>query len=183
MNAGRTLATIVPAPIRMPNQETTSMNITQLADQAQEAYEQGRTRECFALTKAWLLADPKNEQAKLLQSAIRADFQQDLQDARGLIEQSGTKEERKKYRKAAEIILLKTLNLDPDNAEAKALLQSARAVPALPDSKAESKPESRQESKIVSHSGAHSTPHQASQAEPQTADDLPFTAAPLFERK
>ena len=44
-----------------------------------------------------------------------------------LLEQSGTQDERKKYRKAAEIILLKTLHLDPENAGAQALLQSVRA--------------------------------------------------------
>src|SRR5215475_4754232 len=132
MNDGRTLASIVPARLGMPNQETTSMDSTELADQAQAAYEQGRTRDSFALTKAWLLADPENEEALLLQSALRAELQQDLHDARGLIEQSGTKEEKKKYRKAAEIILLKTLNLDPENEEARVLLQSARAMSGMP---------------------------------------------------
>ena len=44
-----------------------------------------------------------------------------------LLEQSGTEDERKKYRRAAEIILLKTLHLDPENAGARALLQSVRA--------------------------------------------------------
>ena len=45
-----------------------------------------------------------------------------------LLEQSGTQDERKKYRRAAEIILLKTLYLDPENAGARALLQSVRAA-------------------------------------------------------
>jgi hypothetical protein len=52
---------------------------------------------------------------------------QDLHDARSLLEQSGTEEEKRKYRKAAEIILLKALHAEPENKEAKALLQSARA--------------------------------------------------------
>jgi hypothetical protein len=59
------------------------------------------------------------------------DILQDLHDARTLIEQSGSEDEKRKYRKAAEIILLKALNQEPENREAKALLQSARAVPAL----------------------------------------------------
>jgi hypothetical protein len=168
----------------MPNQETTSMDTSELVEQAQAAYQQGRTRECFALTKALLLADPGNEEAQLLQSALRVDLQQDLHDARGLIEQSGTKEERKKYRRAAEIILLKTLNMDPDNLEAKALLQSARAVPALPDAKPEPRSESKSETKPESKSAFHPVPHQGSQAVSQTDEDLPFVAAPpLFERK
>jgi hypothetical protein len=61
--------------------------------------------------------------------SMPTDISQDLHDARALLEQSGTEDEKRKYRKAAEIILLKTLRFEPENAEAKALLQSARAVP------------------------------------------------------
>jgi len=56
------------------------------------------------------------------------EINQDLQDARSLLEQSGTEDEKRKYRKAAEIILLKALHHDPENKEAKVLLQSARAM-------------------------------------------------------
>ena len=59
------------------------------------------------------------------------DISQDLRDARALLEQSGTEDEKRKYHKAAEIILLKTLRLEPENREAKALLQSARAATSL----------------------------------------------------
>jgi hypothetical protein len=59
------------------------------------------------------------------------DIDQDLHDARGLLEQSGTEGEKRKYRKAAEIILLKALHHDPENKEAKALLQSARTVSSV----------------------------------------------------
>jgi len=55
-------------------------------------------------------------------------LQQDLHDARVLIEQSGTPEEMKRYRKAAEIILVKALHAHPGSEEAKALLQCARAL-------------------------------------------------------
>src|SRR6266568_1009532 len=51
----------------------------------------------------------------MLNQELSAQIRQDLQD------------ERKKYRRAAEIILLKTLHLDPENAGAQALLQSVRA--------------------------------------------------------
>lgn len=59
------------------------------------------------------------------------DISQDLRDARALLEQSGTEDEKRKYHKAAEIILLKTLRLEPENREAKALIQSARAFTTL----------------------------------------------------
>jgi hypothetical protein len=56
------------------------------------------------------------------------DIQQDLHDVRALLEQGGSEDEKKKYRKAAEIILLKTIRVDPENAEAKMLMQSVRGV-------------------------------------------------------
>jgi hypothetical protein len=56
------------------------------------------------------------------------EINQDLQDARSLLEQSGTEEEKRKYRRAAEIILLKALRHDPESKEAKILLQSARTT-------------------------------------------------------
>src|SRR5438105_3072668 len=58
-----------------------------------------------------------------------AQIQQDLNDARMLLEKSGGQDEKKKYRKAAEIILIKTLHLDPSNEKARALLQYARSTP------------------------------------------------------
>src|SRR5215472_10440952 len=45
------------------------------------------------------------------------DIQQDLRDARALLEQAGSDDDRKKYRKAAEIILLKALRIAPENQE------------------------------------------------------------------
>src|SRR5262249_30992174 len=76
--------------------------------------------------------DPANAEAKALQSAIHADVQRDLNDARGLLEQAGSNDEVKKYRKAAEIILLKTLYMDPEHEGAKALLQTARNLKEMP---------------------------------------------------
>src|SRR5689334_12385314 len=64
------------------------------------------------------------------QESTKTNIQQDLRDARALIEQVGRDEEKKKYRKAAELILLKAIRIDPENEEAKILLQSVRSVPA-----------------------------------------------------
>src|SRR5207247_2702252 len=63
----------------------------------------------------------------MLNQELSAQIRQDLQDARMLLEQSGNEDERKKYRRAAEIILLNALHLDTENAGARALLQSVRA--------------------------------------------------------
>jgi len=68
------------------------------------------------------------------QENMKSDTQQDLRDARALLEQIGSDDEKRKYRKAAEIILIKATRLDPENEEAKILLQSVRGVPAPPPS-------------------------------------------------
>jgi hypothetical protein len=132
----------------MLNEELVLTNTAQLAAQAREAYEQKRIRECMALARQLAQADPGNAEAETLQSAIRADIQQDLHDARSLLEQSGTQDEKRKYRKAAEIILIKALSIDPENQEANILLQSARgmssAAPATPAAKPPKQTQSQQ---------------------------------------
>jgi hypothetical protein len=117
----------------MPNQECTSIDTSELVAQARAAYDEKRTRECLALTKTLLEADPDDPEAVALQSALRADIQRDLDDARALLRESDSKQDPKKYRKAAEIIVLKTLSLDPENEEANALLREARAVSVRPE--------------------------------------------------
>jgi hypothetical protein len=154
--------------------------MAELAVQARAAYDQKRIRECLALTKALAAADPGNAEAEMLESAIRADMQQDLHDARALLEQSGTKEETKKYRKAAEIILIKTLYLDPENEEAKALLQSARGVPALRDTNF--KPQAKPKPELHPNPDVHQRAPRPVEADARTApereEDIPFTASP-----
>jgi tetratricopeptide (TPR) repeat protein len=159
----------------MVNQELISADTSELAIQARAAYEQKRIRECLSLTKTLLEADPENSEAQTLQSAIRADIRQDLHDARGLLEQSGTKDEKKKYYKAAEIILIKSLNVDPENKEAKMLLQSARAMSGGAQQSVSMTPETPQVSTM---------PQVAQTSEnPEDLEDLPFTVAPPLVRK
>jgi hypothetical protein len=85
-------------------------------------------KECLAFTRALTLAEPDNPDAGALQAALRSDMQRDLNDARALIEDSSNKLHPEKFRKAAEIILLKALYVDPEHQEAKVLLQTVRAV-------------------------------------------------------
>jgi hypothetical protein len=77
-----------------------------------------------------------------MQSAVRFDMQRDLSDARALIEESRNKPEAQKYRKAAEIILLKALYLDPDSEGAKTLLSTIRLASESPAASATSAPAS-----------------------------------------
>jgi|GEM_PF-1116065 len=114
------------------DESTAPADIPGLVSQARAAYQQNRIKECLALTKAALLVDPGNSAALEMQSAVRFDMQRDLSDARALIEESRNKPEAQKYRKAAEIILLKALYLDPDSDGAKTLLSTIRLVSDAP---------------------------------------------------
>jgi hypothetical protein len=114
------------------DESTAPADIPGLVAQARAAYQQNRIKECLALTKAALLVDPGNSAALEMQSAVRFDMQRDLSDARALIEESRNKPEAQKYRKAAEIILLKALYLDPDSDGAKTLLSTIRLASDAP---------------------------------------------------
>ena len=114
------------------DESTAPADIPGLVAQARTAYQQNRIKECLALTKAALLVDPGNSASLEMQSAVRFDMQRDLSDARALIEESRNKPEAQKYRKAAEIILLKALYLDPDSEGAKTLLSSIRSASDTP---------------------------------------------------
>src|SRR6267154_577670 len=117
-------------------ESTAPADIPGMIFQARAAYQQTRIKECLALTKALLVIDPGNPAAIQLQTSIRADMQRDLSDARALIEESRNKPEAQKYRKAAEIILLKALYLDPDSEGAKTLLSSLRVASEPPTASA-----------------------------------------------
>src|SRR5947207_4137812 len=106
-----------------------SIDIASLAMRARDAYDQKRTKECLTLTKSILMADPDNAEAKSLQSAIRSDIQRNLDDARTLMEDSRRNANLQEHRKAAEILLLKILYLDPEHDEAKKLLNSGKNMP------------------------------------------------------
>jgi hypothetical protein len=110
--------------------KTDRTSIAGLIAQAREAHAEKRTRDCFALIKTILSTDPEHAEAKEFESAIQQQISRDLNDARALLEDSRMREDGQKYRRAAEIVLLKTLNLDPENPEALALMSVTRGAPA-----------------------------------------------------
>jgi hypothetical protein len=61
---------------------------------------------------------------------VFSDLDRDLQDARALLADAKGREDAQKYRKAAEIILVKILHVDPAHAEARALLAETRNTPS-----------------------------------------------------
>jgi hypothetical protein len=117
----------------LKDDSTATMDAAQLAVLARKAHEQKRIKECLGLINQLLLCDPGNSEGQTLQAAVISDMEHDLSDARVLLADSQQRNDQK-YRKAAEIILLKILYLDPTHAEAKTLLASAKASaePAQP---------------------------------------------------
>jgi hypothetical protein len=104
-----------------------AVDAAQLAVAARKAHEQKRIKECLGLIQQLLLCDPGNVEAQTLRASVYAGVEQDLSDARVLLTDSESRPDGHKYRKAAEIILLKILYLDPAHSEAKTLLAAARA--------------------------------------------------------
>jgi hypothetical protein len=128
---------MMPMETEMSKDTAGSAAVAALVAQARTAYQQNRIKECLTLVRTVLQADPTNAAALEVQTAVRFDMQRDLSDARSLIEESRNKPEAQKFRKAAEIILLKALYLDPESEGAKTLLSSVRApqdvpLPAIP---------------------------------------------------
>ena len=145
----------------------------QLVKQAQAAYEQKRTKESASLVKDALRSDPENAEARAIQAAILSDISRDLTDARALLNDAQRGDGGHKYRKAAEIILLKILYVDPDHAEAKSMLATAKGS-------AESQPAARATTAAV-----HAAPAPAAVETKHTqGEELMFTAAPVpFQKK
>ena len=113
------------------NESAPGREFAELTAQARAAYQEKRTKECIDITQRVLLADPGNAEANTLYEAVQSDIQRDLNDARALLEDSRTMTDGQKYRKAAEIILLKILYLDASHAEAKDLLAQAKGYASL----------------------------------------------------
>ena len=148
----------------MANSGPTTLDPVQLAAQARTAYEQKRTRDCLAVLRTLSKVDPGNREAESLQRAIRTDIQRDMEDVRSLIEESDGDSDKKKYRKAAEIILRKTLNIDPENDEARSLLERIRSMPEL-------------------QTASLAPPYAATQpAASEHRDEIEFVAAPTLEK-
>jgi hypothetical protein len=67
-------------------------NLLKLAEQARQAYEQKRTKECLDLTRAILLVDPDNAAANCMRSSIQSEMHRDLEKARVVLREAQSKE-------------------------------------------------------------------------------------------
>src|SRR5262245_1052862 len=72
--------------------ESPEKTLSRLAEQARQAFEQKRTKECLDLTRAILLIDPDNASAHWMRSSIQSEIQRDLEHARVFLRQVQTRE-------------------------------------------------------------------------------------------
>jgi hypothetical protein len=112
----------------MVSDETASViDISALELEVKQAYDKNRLRECMRLLKTLLSVHPDSETAKTVESAIASDLDQILNEVRALMEerQSGSEQGRLS---AAEVMLSKVLDIDPDHKGARTLLQAVKAL-------------------------------------------------------
>jgi hypothetical protein len=99
----------------------TDVDLSRLVARAKEAFEQKRLKNCLTMTKILLQADPGNDDALALASAIETAIQEDLRNARALLDNAQFQDKPQVFARGAEIILARVLNVDPENEEAKLL--------------------------------------------------------------
>jgi hypothetical protein len=106
---------------------STTADIASLEVEARQAYEQNRSKEALVLVNKVLGLQPENETALLLHSAIACDIDRILNEVRATMEerQGGSAQGRLC---AAEVMLLKALDIDPRHRGASALLQATRSL-------------------------------------------------------
>src|SRR5690242_11200322 len=76
----------------LENTESRKDNLPKLAEEARQAYEQKRTKDCLDLTRAILLIDPDNSTAHWMRSSIQSELHRDLENARAFLRQAQSKE-------------------------------------------------------------------------------------------
>jgi hypothetical protein len=72
--------------------ESTSENVSRLAELARRAFEQKRTKDCLDLTRAILLIDPDHAQAQSMRSALQSEMHRDLETSRAFLRQAASRE-------------------------------------------------------------------------------------------
>jgi hypothetical protein len=71
-------------------------SLPRLAEQARQAFEQKRTKDCLDLTRAILLIDPENSAAHSMRSSIQSEIHRDLENARAFLREAQPKQNQDK---------------------------------------------------------------------------------------
>jgi hypothetical protein len=107
--------------------DSVAAGLVGLAYLAREAAEEKRHKQCLEATKAILKIDPEHKEARKLQSAVRTELDQQFVNAQTLARDAQLKDDRMLYERAA-AALRRIIEVDPDNLEARTLLQDTVAA-------------------------------------------------------
>jgi hypothetical protein len=77
---------------RLEASESHNADLSELAELARQAFEQKRTKDCLDLTRAMLLIDPDNADARSMRLSIQSEMHRDLDNARAFLRQAQSKE-------------------------------------------------------------------------------------------
>jgi hypothetical protein len=107
--------------------DSVAAGLVGLAYLAREAAEEKRHKQCLEATKAILKIEPDHKEARKLQSAVRTELDQQFVNAQILAREAQLKDDRILYERAA-AMLRRIIDVDPDNLEARTLLQDTVAA-------------------------------------------------------
>jgi hypothetical protein len=96
------------------------MGVTELLQLARKAFDERRRTDCMPILNVILKLDPENNDARAMQSWIRADLDRELQHVRALLARLNKHE---MLYNDARLMIQRVLDVDPDNKAAEALLQ------------------------------------------------------------
>jgi hypothetical protein len=106
-----------------------NLNLARFIEQARQAYEHKRTKDCLDLTRAILLVDPENVEAQLMRSSIQSEMHQDLENARALLRYAQPKDNLDSPAPPAITPLPETLPVDVDTRKPAASLRERPPAP------------------------------------------------------
>ncbi len=112
--------------------ESPNRNLCKLIEQARQAYEQKRTKDCLDLTRAILLIDPDNAQAQSLRSSMQSELHRNLENVSAFLRQAQSKENPQKQSEPSRTAVPGNVELDSESNSA-ALIEATSPLAQAPD--------------------------------------------------
>ena len=109
------------------NEKFVAAGLVGLAYLAREAVDEKRHKQCLEATKAILKIDPDHKEARQIQSAVRTRLDEEFVAAQTLARHAQLQDDPALYERAA-ASLRRIIDVDPDNLEARTLLQDTVAA-------------------------------------------------------
>src|SRR5437867_2362206 len=115
--------------------ESPNRNLCKLIEQARQAYEQKRTKDCLDLTRAILLIDPDNAQAQSLRSSMQSELHRNLENVSAFLRQAQSKENPEKQSEPSRTAVPGNVELDSESNSAALIEPTSPLAEAADDSR------------------------------------------------